>query len=73
MGLVMAQEGFTKWNQIESTWKQLKDKFAFRPTRLSGDDSESFNLIRAEISRIGQSDESKPASDLSPRRPGKAE
>jgi hypothetical protein len=57
----MPQEAFMKWNQIEASWKQLKDKFGFRPFRLSDDDSGSFNLIGAEISRIGQSEESQPA------------
>ena len=37
---------------------QLKDKFAFWSFRLSHDDSESFGLIGAEISRVSQSDES---------------
>ena len=58
----MAQEAIMKWSQIEASWKQLKDKFAFWPFRLSGDDSESFHLIGPEISRVGQSDELPPAA-----------
>ncbi|MGO9400936.1 MAG: hypothetical protein ACLP19_24295 [Xanthobacteraceae bacterium] len=56
----MAQEAILKWSRIEASWKQLKDKFAFRPFRLPDDDSESFGLIGAEISRVGQSDELQP-------------
>ena len=53
----MAQEAIMKWSQIEASWKQLKDKFAFWPFRLSDDDSESYHLIGPEISRVSQSDE----------------
>ncbi len=45
-----------KWTQIEASWKQLKDRFAFWPFRLSDDDSESVGLIGAEISMVGQAD-----------------
>ena len=58
----MAQEAFMLWTLIEASWKQLKDKFAFWPFRLSDDDSEGFGLIGAEISRVSQSDESQPAA-----------
>ena len=57
----MAQEAIMKWSRIEASWKNLKDKFAFRPFRSSDDDSENFDLIGAEISRVGQSDELQPA------------
>ncbi len=58
----MAQEAIMKWSQIEASWMQLKDKFAFWPFRLSDDDSESFGLIGVEISRVSQSDEPQPAA-----------
>jgi hypothetical protein len=74
MGLAVAQEeAFMKWNQIETSWKQLKNKFAFRPFRLSDDDTESFSLIGAEISRIGQSDESQPLTFRSDDRSRRSE
>jgi hypothetical protein len=62
MGFTMAQEAFMKWSRIEASWMQLKDKFAFWSFRLSHDDSESFGLIGAEISRVSQSDESHPTA-----------
>ena len=58
----MAQEAIMKWSQIEASWKQLKDKFAFRPFGLSDDDRVSFDLIEAEISRAGQNDEFQSAA-----------
>jgi hypothetical protein len=50
------------WAQIEASWTQLKDKFALMPFRLSADGYESLDPIRAERSRVGQSDELQPAA-----------
>lgn len=57
-----AQEAFMMWAQIEASWTQLKDKFALMPFRLSADGYESLDPIRAERSRVGQSDELQPAT-----------
>jgi len=57
----MAQEAIMNWHRIEASWKNLKDKFAFRPFRSPDDDRESSGLTGAEISRVGQSDELQPA------------
>ncbi len=51
-----------KCGRIEIDWRLLKDKIVFRGFRLSDDDSQLFELIGAEISRVGQSDQSQPAA-----------
>jgi hypothetical protein len=58
----MVQEAFMKWTRIEMNWRRLKDKIVFRGFRLSDGDSQRFDLIGAEISRVGQSDGSQPAT-----------
>jgi len=58
----MAQEAFMKWRRSEINWRLLKDKIVFRGFRLSDGDSQLFELIGAEISRVGQSDESHSAA-----------
>ena len=50
------------WDRIEASWQQLKDKFVFWPSPLFDDGSERFDLIGAEISRIGQNDEPQPTT-----------
>jgi hypothetical protein len=52
------QEALMKWTRIAMNWRQLKDKIVFWGFRLSDGDSQRFDLIGAEISRVGQSDES---------------
>ena len=51
-----------KWRRIEINWRLLKDKIVFRGFRLSDGDSQLFELIGAEISRVGQSGQSQPAA-----------
>jgi hypothetical protein len=43
------------WDQIEVSWKQLKDKIVFQWSRLTDDDGKRIVLIGAEMSRDGQS------------------
>ncbi len=44
-----------KWNRIEVSWTQLKDKFSFGPFWSSDGDTEDYDLIDAEIPTVGQS------------------
>ena len=46
-----------KWDGIEASWKQIKDKFVSRPFRLFDHDSQIFDLIGGEISGTSHSDE----------------
>ncbi len=52
----MAQEAFMNWDQIQVSWKQLKQKFVFQWFRTTGDGNR-VELIGAEMSRDSQSDE----------------
>lgn len=63
----MAQEAFMSWDQIQVTWKQLKEKFVFQWFRVTDDNYNGLELIGAEMSRDGQSDGQPKA--FSPRRP----
>jgi uncharacterized protein YjbJ (UPF0337 family) len=47
----MKQEAFMNWEQIEASWKQLKDKIVFRWGRLTDDNGKRVDLIGAETSR----------------------
>jgi len=51
----MAQEAFMKWDQIQVSWNQLKDKYVRQRFRGNGDSGEGLGLIGAEISSGGQS------------------
>ncbi len=45
-----------KWDQIQVSWKQLKEKFAFKWFRVTDDDGNGLELIDAEMSWYGQND-----------------
>jgi uncharacterized protein YjbJ (UPF0337 family) len=53
----MKQEAFMNWDQIEVSWRQLKDKIVFRWGRPTDDKGKRVDLIGAEMSRDGQSRE----------------
>jgi hypothetical protein len=44
------QEAFMNWDQIQVSWKQLKDKFVFRWFRVTDDSGKGLELIGAEKS-----------------------
>ena len=44
------------WDQIQASWKQLKQKFVFQGFKTTGDGN-TVELIVAEMSRDGESDE----------------
>ena len=44
------------WDQIQVSWKQLKDKFVFQWFSVTDDNGNGLELIGAEMSRDGQSD-----------------
>jgi hypothetical protein len=56
MGSTMAQEAFMNRDQIQESWKQLKEKFVLRWFRVTYDNGKGLHLIGAEMSREGQSD-----------------
>ena len=59
------------WDQIQVSWKQLKEKLALQWFRVTDDNGKSLELIGAEMSWDGQT---RRATDgFSPRRPRKAE
>jgi hypothetical protein len=58
----MAKEGLMKWGRLAVNWRQLKNKIGFRRLRLSDGDSQLFELVGAEISRVGKSDDSQPVA-----------
>jgi hypothetical protein len=62
MGSDMAQEAFMTWNQVETNWWQLKNKFVFGGFRLSGGDSQRSDRSGLELSTVGQSAELQPAA-----------
>jgi hypothetical protein len=43
------------WNQVEASWKQIKDKVVFRRERLRPDDPKGVDLIGPAGSRESQS------------------
>ena len=43
-------------DQIQVSWKQLKEKFVFQSFRVTDDNGNGLELIGAEMSRDGQSD-----------------
>ena len=57
----MAQEAFMRWDQIEMSWKQLKET-VFHWFRAIDDNGVRFDLIGAEISRDGQSSDAQPTA-----------
>ena len=62
-----------RWDRIEASWEQLKDKFGFWPFRGSGDDSELIDLIGAKVSRLGQREEPQPAASRRKDRTNRSE
>ena len=44
------------WDQIQFSWKQLKEKFAFQWFRAMDDNGKGLELSSAKMSRGGQSD-----------------
>ena len=46
-----------KWDQIQVSWKQLKEKFVLEWFRVTDDNGKSLELIGAEMSWDGQSRE----------------
>ena len=44
------------WDQIQVSWKQLKEKLALQWFRVTDDSGKSLELIGAEMSRYGQTD-----------------
>ena len=44
------------WDQIQVSWKQLKEKFVLQWFRVTDDNGKGLELIGAEMSRYGQSD-----------------
>jgi hypothetical protein len=58
----MAQEAFMTWNQVETNWWQLKNKFVFGGFRLSGGNSQRSDRSGLELSMVGQSAELQPAA-----------
>ncbi len=45
-----------KWDHIQVSWKQLKEKFVWQWFRVTDDKGKSLELIGGEISWDGQSD-----------------
>ena len=56
MGSAMAQEAFMNWDQIQESWKQLKEKFVLQWFRVTDDNGKSLELSGAEMSWDGRSD-----------------
>jgi hypothetical protein len=56
MGSAMAQEAFMKWDQIQVSWKQLKEKIALQWFRMTDDSGKGLEPIGAETSSDGRSD-----------------
>ena len=59
------------WDQIQVSWKQLKEKFVLQWFSVTDDKGKSLELIDAEMSWDGRSDAQTAA--FSTRRPRKAE
>ena len=45
-----------KWDQIQVSWKQLKERFVLQWSRVTDDNGKSLELIGAEMSSDGESD-----------------
>ena len=56
MRSAMAQEAFMNWDQIQVSWKQLKEKFVLQWFSVTDDKGKSLELIDAEMSWDGRSD-----------------
>ena len=50
------REAFMKWDHIQVSWKQLKEKFVLQWFRVTDDNGKGLELIGAEMSWDGQSD-----------------
>jgi hypothetical protein len=55
MDAAVAQEAFMKWDQIQVSWNQLKDKYVREWFKTNGDSGKGLDLIGAEIPSGGQS------------------
>ncbi len=55
MGVAAAQEAFMNWDQIQASWKQLKEKFVLQWFRVTDDNGKGLQLIGAEMSRDDRS------------------
>ena len=60
------------WDQIVTSWKQLKDKIVLLWGRSAGDDGKRVDLASAEMSPDSQSRDAQ-TKPVPPRRPRKAE
>jgi hypothetical protein len=56
MGAAMAQEAFMNWDQMQVSWKQLKEKFALQWFGVTDDNGKSLELSGAELSSGDRSD-----------------
>ncbi len=56
MRSAMVQEAFMKWDQIQVSWKQLREKFDLQWLRVTDDNGKSLELIGAEMSWDDQRD-----------------
>ena len=61
MRSAMAQEAFMKWDQIQLSWKQLKEKFDLQWLMVTDDNGKSLELIGTEMSWDDQRDAQPPA------------
>jgi len=56
MGSAMVQEAFMNWDQIQVSWKQLKEKFVFQWFKVTHDNGNGLELIGAGMSWDDRSD-----------------
>jgi hypothetical protein len=56
MGSAVPQEAFMNWDQIQASWKQLKEKFALQWFWARDDNAKSLEPTGAEMPRYGQGD-----------------
>jgi hypothetical protein len=56
MGSAMAQEAFMNWDQMQVSWKQLKEKFALQWFGVTDDNGKGLELSGAELSSGDRSD-----------------
>jgi hypothetical protein len=56
MRLGMTQEEIVNWDQIQSSWKQLKDRFAFQRARVTYDTRNRLDPIDAKMAKDGHCD-----------------
>ena len=54
--MAQEQEAFMNWDQIQVSWRRLKDVFVFQWFRATADRGEGLELIGAETSSDGRSE-----------------